>query len=349
MTVEPMDQSLETPAWPAEAPPETRPGRSQSIPREPLRFGSRKTVQALFSSLAVVYAGAVAVLGPAFASRPGAILIHLLLLLAAAVVFLGLWDWLALVSLRHLLQRDRRALWRKYGRPYALRRRLDNSSFERDAKLAGGLVTAVLRRFVALGKPDGDFLSRDLSAAIQETRIGSATLTWTVTAAPLLGLLGFVLGLRGIFHGAISTAPRLSRLERLLPDLGTALTSIALGLAVALAAALFSRLLSGSVAEDCARLLTPVAEAARASVGQGRKGPVEISSIDERTFEKRELPWMRAPWSRELRRYRAVTALLSWIAAAVLILLLSLPGGYADRWLSEGPPPRAVAGTTSVQ
>ena len=334
--VKPMNQPLESPSWPAEVPSEM-PERNRSISlREPVRFGGRKTALALFSSLAAVYAAAVTVLEPAFAARPGAVLIHLLLVLAAAVVFLGLWDWLALVSLRHLLRRDRRALWRKYGRPYALRRRLCNSSFERDADLAGGLVTATLRRVVALGRPEGDFLARDLSAAIEETRIGSTTLAWAVIAAPVLGLLGFILGARAVVHGPSPGDPGLPQLERLLPDLGTALTSAALGLAVSLIAVLFSRLLSGPVAQDCARLLKPVVEAARAPVVRGRKGPADVGSIDSTTLEERELPWLGSPWSGELRRYRAAAALLSWIATAVLILLLSLPGGFADRWLSGG-------------
>ncbi len=281
----------------------------------------RRTELLLVAMLALLYGWATSYFEPAFAQRPGAGLVHLLLLLAGMVAWLGLWDALALLSLRHLLRRDCIVLWRNYGHPRDLQRRLDNSTFELDSELGGGLLAATLRRFAALGRPESDFVARHLAEAIRSSRIGAASLTYAAVAAPILGVLGAAAGLRASLGAG--SASQYSE---------TALGIVILGLSISLLALLFARLLGASLAQDCASLLAPVLEAARSVAGRGKpRKPAE--SVDEAAFEKRLLAWAGPPWSKELRRLRTAGAVVSWLVTAVLIVLVSLPGGFADQWL----------------
>lgn len=290
--------------------------RTKSRIRLPVAVQRRAELM-LVALLAMLYAGSAGTFEPALAGRPGAVLTFLLALGGTAVVFLGTWDTMALLGLRRLLCRDREVLWRKYGRHRALQRRLNHSSFELDSELAGGLVTGVLRRFVALGRPEGDFLPRHLDAMLQTTRIGSTSLSFAATVAPILGLLGAVLGLAPGFRG-MTVADN----QPLVPVLEAASVPLGLGLGISVVAMVFSRLLGRCIVEECAAILAPVVEASREPIS--RIGYRVADRNEEACVERMQL-WMAPPWSEELRRYRWATALVSWIATAGLILLIAHP------------------------
>lgn len=267
----------------------------------------------LVSLLALLNSWGISILEPGFADRPSALISHMLVLLGAAVTFLGLWDILALLALRHLLQRDRQTLWRHYGHPKSLQRRLDNSTFELDAALGGGLLTTTLRRFNVFGGSNNDFVERHLAEAIRSSRIGTASLAYIAVTAPILGILGAAAGLQAF----LSTGSPKTHLE-------AALGVFILGLSISLLALFFTRLLGTSLAEDCASLLAPVFEAGRDLTGRGKsRGNPESDAA----AAKRLLVWAGSPWSDELRRLRALSAAASWLVTAVLLVLMRLPGG----------------------
>ena len=277
----------------------------------------KRTGLILVGLLVLLHGWSVRIFEPAFSEQSGAFLIQVLMLLGAVIAFLGLWDCLGLLSLRYLLRRDRGALWRNYGRPRDLQRRLDNSTFELDSELGGGVVAAVLHRFISLGKPRSNFVSHHLAAMIGSSRIGTGSLGYGAVAAPILGALGVAVGLRA----SLSVGS-----TNLSSQVGWA--SVVLGLSISLLALLFSRLLGASLAQDCASLLAPVVEAARGLTGTKKIRTTEVSG-DEAAFDA----WTNPPWSGELRRLRSAAAVVSWVLVVALIVFVSLPGGIVDQWL----------------
>ena len=281
----------------------------------------KRTELTFVGLLVILYGLAGATFEPTLIAQPSELVTHMLMLLGAAVIFLGLWDTLSALALRHLLRRDKEALWRNYGLPRDLQRRLDNSTFELNAEIGGGLLAATLRRFTALERPESNFVACHLTETIRFSRIGMASLTYAAIAAPVLGVLAAAAELRV----SLST-------QGASPSSEAALGIFILGLTISLLALLFTRLLGASLAEDCAFLLAPVIEAAR-GLTRRKKSRADAESDGEAAFAKRVLVWTASPWSQELSRLRTAGAIVSWLVTAVLIVLVSLPGGFVDQWL----------------
>ncbi len=313
--METLEHAQNSLAGPLSVPHRTPSDRADHLPV----VEQKRTELILVGLLTIFYALTVGNFEPAHAERPGAFLIHLILLLGTAVAFFGLWDCLALLALRHLLRRDRVILWRKYGHPRELQRRLENSTFERDFGLGGGLLVATLRRVHTASRTESDFIARHLSSAIRSSRIGPTFLAFATIAAPILGVLGAAVTLRA----SLSPAGEFQYT-------GNGLTLIVLGLSISLIALVFSRLLGTSLARDCASFLAPVAEA---SYPSGRTKARKAADGDsDAAFERRMQAWTSPPWSKELRRLRTASAAVSWLVIAALIFFVSLPKGLADQW-----------------
>ncbi len=153
------------------------------------------------------------------------------------------------------------------------------------------------------------------------SRIGTASLAYAAVTAPILGVLGAAARLRA---SSLSGSSADTHLE-------AALTLVILGLSISLLALFLSRLIGAPLAQDCAYLLAPMVEAARGLNGRGKSRKAEVSD-DKAAFEKRMLAWTSPPWSKELQRLRAASALVSWLVTAILIVFVNLPGGLTDQW-----------------
>ncbi len=296
--------------------------------------------------MTTAYVASVYLLAPSFKDRPYAILTHLLLLMGFAVILFGVWDHLALRALRRLLRRDRNALLETYAHPEELRRRLAEASFwqqaSRQEQLGGGLVFAALRRYRALGRPAESTFVESMAEAAKSVRIGSPFLAYAIASAPLLGLLGTIVGLKATFENSELLQQGSMQLDKVMPYLGVALVTTLLGLAATLLGMLFVHLVNGALARDCRQLLTPVVAAVEASLRSLPEPPgatADAAAGSGSTLDQKLADHLFDPrfWSSELARHRRWSGVIALTATSVLIVLACLPGGLGDQLLSTGP------------
>ncbi len=281
----------------------------------------------------LVYLLIIRLLAPGFTRQRYALLTHLLLLLAAATICFAIADVLCLLALRRHLQKDQMSLIRLYSDPAVLRQIFlegSEANSSEGAHLGAGLVHAALERCVRLGRRSSGIFLSALSQGTARTRFGEDFFSFAIPSAPLLGLLGTVLGLRATFTNTSLLENGVMHLPEVMPYLGIALVTTMLGLTVAVTAMAFRYLLGSTLARDCRELLGPVVDTVRGTL---EMLGIEKEDVSGEHSRREALP----PWSQTFARQRIHSVLLALLVTALVLVFICYPGGIFDELLQPSP------------